>query len=104
MLIRRATTVLIFVCATRVWGQGTGAEITGAVTDSTGGFIPNATITIINSQTNAQRTLTTNSSGFYDAPALPPGKTPRPQRTTATGTARRIVSPPFLIQVSSMVK
>ena len=73
MLIRRATTVLIFVCATRVWGQGTGAEITGAVTDSTGGFIPNATITIINSQTNAQRTLTTNSSGFYDDPALLPG-------------------------------
>ena len=34
---------------------------------------PAPPVTITNTATNIQRTLTTNSSGAYDAPALPPG-------------------------------
>ncbi len=56
-----------------VRGQLTTAEFTGTVTDSSGGVVANATVTITNVATNVRRTVTTNSAGVYDAPALPPG-------------------------------
>ena len=37
------------------------------------GAVAGATVTIVNLATNAQRVLTTNSSGVYHAPSLPPG-------------------------------
>src|SRR5260370_40385777 len=54
------------------FGQTFG-EITGVVTDSTGGVVLNATVTVVNPQTNATRTATTNASGNYAFPALLPG-------------------------------
>src|SRR5580700_3618396 len=54
------------------FGQTFG-EITGVVTDSTGGVVVNATVTVVNPQTNATRTATTNASGNYAFPALLPG-------------------------------
>jgi hypothetical protein len=54
------------------FGQTFG-QITGVVTDSTGGVVANATVTAINPQTNAARTTTTNSTGNYAFPALLPG-------------------------------
>ncbi|HKA00160.1 MAG TPA: carboxypeptidase-like regulatory domain-containing protein, partial [Candidatus Solibacter sp.] len=63
--------VLILPAAVRA--QTPTAEITGAVSDATRGLIAGATVTITNEATNVQRTLKTNSSGIYDAPALPPG-------------------------------
>jgi hypothetical protein len=54
------------------FGQTFG-EITGVVTDSTGGVVVNATVTVVNPQTNATRTATTNGSGNYAFPALLPG-------------------------------
>jgi hypothetical protein len=64
---------LLLLCSASLFGQGTGAEITGTVSDASGGLVPNATVTITNAATNAQRTLTTNASGIYDAPSLSPG-------------------------------
>ena len=62
-----------FVLTAAAWAQLPSAEISGSVTDATGGAVAGATVTITNAATNIQRTLTTNSSGLYDAPALPPG-------------------------------
>ena len=56
-----------------IWAQGSAAEITGSVNDASGAQVPNATVVITNTETNAQRTLTTNASGIYDAPSLSPG-------------------------------
>src|SRR5271170_5253556 len=53
-------------------GQTLG-EITGVVTDSSGGVVPNATVTVTNPQTNAVRTAVTNNGGNYTVPALLPG-------------------------------
>src|SRR5258706_13246920 len=53
--------------------QTPSAEITGTVSDASGGFVAGATVTITNVNTNQQRVSTTNSSGVYDAPALAPG-------------------------------
>jgi outer membrane receptor protein involved in Fe transport len=48
-------------------------EITGVVTDSSGGIVVGATVTVLNTQTNASRTAKTNSVGSYSFPALLPG-------------------------------
>ena len=51
----------------------TFGEITGVVTDPTGGVVANATVTVTNPQTNFTRTVATNASGNYSFPALLPG-------------------------------
>src|ERR1700694_3776789 len=43
---------------------GTGA-LTGTVTDPSGASAPNVTVTLSNTQTNQERTTTTNADGDY---------------------------------------
>ena len=50
----------------------TGA-ITGTVRDSTSATIPNASVSVVNEDTNVELKTTTNSSGDYNAPVLPAG-------------------------------
>ena len=47
-------------------GQQTLGGITGTVTDSSGGVLPETTITIVNDQTTLTRTQKTNDNGAYD--------------------------------------
>src|SRR5208282_2569819 len=47
--------------------------ILGTVTDSSGGTVPGATVTIKNVDTGLTRTLTTSDDGSYSAPELPIG-------------------------------
>ena len=49
------------------------ARIKGTVTDPTGAVIPNATVTVTNTQTGVTFKTTTSSSGDYLFPALPIG-------------------------------
>src|SRR5690348_12147240 len=49
------------------------STIAGVVTGSTGGVIPDASITIINSETAARRNIVTDAAGRYEAPLLPAG-------------------------------
>lgn len=54
--------------------DATTGSISGTVMDSTGAIIKGATVTITNTDRNqVERTLTTNSAGFYTATALPLG-------------------------------
>src|SRR5579864_124211 len=55
-----------------VFSQTVG-EITGVVTDASGGVVASATVTVTNPQTNFTRAVTTNTSGVYNFPALQPG-------------------------------
>ena len=48
-------------------------EITGLVTDASGAVIPEARITVTNTNTNAARTTVTNAAGVYSVPSLIPG-------------------------------
>ena len=43
------------------------------VTDSSGAVVPDAKITVTNTATNLSKTLTTDGSGRYQVPLLPPG-------------------------------
>ena len=59
---------LILFCAlgvARAHAQSTFGNIVGTVTDSAGAAIPNATVTLTNTGTSAQRTAATNGSGEY---------------------------------------
>src|SRR6202795_2672785 len=56
----------------RAQGVGTSGEITGTVTDSSGGLVLKATVNVVDSQTGLKRTVTTNSTGQYRAAGLPP--------------------------------
>jgi len=48
-------------------------EIRGTVTDATGASIQGVTVTIANVGTGVKRAVTTDESGVYDVPFLPPG-------------------------------
>src|ERR1035438_4627530 len=69
----RATLVLgaVFALSFPGFAQTVG-QVTGLVTDPSGGVIVGATVTITNSQTNVARKTTTNSDGNYAFPALQP--------------------------------
>src|SRR5437763_16906360 len=70
----RTTCLALFVLALRMPSSGqTFGEITGVVADSTGGVVVGAIVTLTNTQTNATRTSSTNSTGNYSFPALLPG-------------------------------
>jgi hypothetical protein len=53
--------------------QVSGATLSGIVTDTSGGAVVNATVSIKNFATGVVREVTTNSDGFYSAPNLLPG-------------------------------
>jgi carboxypeptidase family protein len=77
--MNRMLSVLVFglllASAVPVFAQAraTGADLTGVITDASGGVLPGATITVTNRATNVTRTVTTDASGRYVVPALPPG-------------------------------
>jgi hypothetical protein len=57
------------------WGQATGSgTITGTVTDPKQAAVPEASVTIHNTDTGIGRAATTNEVGLYSAPFLQPGR------------------------------
>ena len=54
-------------------GQQNNAELSGVVTDQSGGVLPNAKITAVQVATNTQRATHANGAGFYTVSQLPPG-------------------------------
>jgi len=53
--------------------QTTTADVVGNVTDSSGGVLPNAKVTVENLATHGKYTAQTTSSGDYDVPFVLPG-------------------------------
>ena len=53
-------------------GQSATGSITGQVADQTSAVIPNAAVTLVDTATNVQRTVTSNSQGYYSLLLLPP--------------------------------
>src|SRR6202789_1862165 len=63
----------VALCSGSVLAQQTLGGITGEVTDSSGGVIPNATVTVVEEQTALTRTVKSNGSGVYAFVNLPIG-------------------------------
>ncbi len=53
-------------------GVGTSGEITGTVTDASGGVLPKATINVVETQTGLKRTTITNGTGQFRVVGLSP--------------------------------
>jgi len=52
--------------------QGNAGRILGSVNDQSGGAVVGATVTIVDTQRNLTRTVTTDNAGEYNAPSLLP--------------------------------
>lgn len=71
-IVFRAAVFLVAGAACASAQVATG-NIRGTVTDSSGGVIPNCPVTVINTQTEARRTVLTNDRGDFNAPSIPIG-------------------------------
>jgi hypothetical protein len=60
-------------CAISMYSQVTGATLSGTVTDASGGAIPGAEISVINTATGVNKSVTVDSAGYYSIPNLPAG-------------------------------
>ena len=79
-----ALVVLVGVQLSRpAHAQLAGATLTGVVTDKSGAVVGGATIQIKNLDNGQVREVTSNESGLYSAPNLPPG--PYEVKVTASG-------------------
>src|ERR1700761_6792801 len=63
------TTLFLFVPA---FAQNDVGSIVGFVSDSSGAAVPNTKVTINNEGTGESRTVTSDGSGHYAVPNLPP--------------------------------
>ena len=68
-----AVAVFVSLLASSLRAQTVGATVSGTVADSSGSVIPNAQVTIRNTETGSVTTVTSSSQGFYVAPNLQPG-------------------------------
>lgn len=57
-----------------LWGQASNGTIVGTLTDATSAVVPNAKVVVLEVNTNASRTTSTNESGNYSVANLPQGK------------------------------
>jgi hypothetical protein len=64
---------VVLMCIGVASAQVDSGQISGTVTDQTGAVVPNASVTVKNTGTNAERTAVTSATGFYQVTTLPPG-------------------------------
>jgi hypothetical protein len=66
--------ILLMVSTALVgWSQTVNATLLGTVTDASGASVPNAKVTITETNTGVAHTLQSNESGNYILPNVPPG-------------------------------
>jgi outer membrane receptor protein involved in Fe transport len=85
VFVMAAITLFVTVHA---YAQVAGATLTGTVKDSSGGFIPNAQVSIMDVSTGIARTVTPSGAGLYTAPNLLPGT--YEVRVAATGFSTQV--------------
>src|SRR5437016_11534245 len=65
---------VVLLSAVLVYGQGTSGTILGTVIDPQGAVIAGVTVSVKNLDTQLQRQVVTDSSGYYRVEALPVGR------------------------------
>src|SRR5436190_16128140 len=67
--------LIAIALAMPAFAQSTAANgaIEGTISDTSGGVLPGVTVTVVNIETGAERTVVTNEKGIYRAPLLPLG-------------------------------
>lgn len=69
----RVVLALVALLGTSLSAQTSRGTVTGVVTDATSAAVPNATVEIVNRETNVTRTTQTNEQGVYRFDAVDPG-------------------------------
>src|ERR1051326_7553019 len=69
----RRLLAFLFAFAMGLHAQDTRGKISGTIIDPQGAQIVGASVTLTNTDTNVSTPLTTNESGYYEAPLLIPG-------------------------------
>src|SRR5262245_66654918 len=64
---------LVLVSSFPLFSQGSQGTIQGAVLDSTGAYIPGATVTVLDVERGTTRALTSDEAGQYAATSLTAG-------------------------------
>ena len=91
MRTMRAVAVLsVILVASFSWGQTGTSTIRGTVTDSQGRLVPNATVRLINVETNAARTTQSSDSGTYVFDLITPAS--YRLEVDATGFKKKVVN------------
>ncbi len=109
-LLTRVTTLVIFsLLSSLAFAQSTGA-IQGVIVDPAGAPIPNASLTLRNEATGAERSISTDAAGAYSVPSLAVGtyqitaKSPGMAQITASNivvSVGTITKQDFTLQVAS---
>ncbi len=73
-LTSMSMSLVVVLLSVALYAQAPTGIITGTVTDESGAVVPNSTVTITNKATGFSRTLTTNATGLFSAPALSAGE------------------------------
>lgn len=73
MIRRVGTLILVLWAGPGLWAQVDRAVVVGTVTDSSGGAVAGAAVTIVNLETNVETKLTTDARGDYVSGPLWPG-------------------------------
>ena len=68
-----AIVLILILSAVTVMAQATTGSLRGTVTDSNGGAIAGAAVTVKNDSTGTSGSFTTSTDGNFDVPALQPG-------------------------------
>src|SRR5262249_13901609 len=71
--IQSVLLILAVIFTPPAFAQAVSATLIGSITDSSGATIPNATVTVTETQTGVSRKTTTSSDGVYTVPYLAPG-------------------------------
>jgi carboxypeptidase family protein len=66
--------IIVSLYSQSLIAQSVTGTILGTITDSSGGVIPGATVTLKHEGTGLTRTVTTDTAGEFTAPSLPTGK------------------------------
>ena len=75
--LRCACTLALFVLLFTYWAASQSkqaGEIRGTVADASGAMVEGVKVVITNVQTGVSQPLTTDSTGVYEAPFVPPGE------------------------------
>src|ERR1700686_4046014 len=83
---------------TGLLAQTDTGRVTGTVTDATGSVLPSATITLINADTGATQTMTSDTAGNFNFAAVVRGN----YRLDATKSGFKTTEQAFALQVSQV--
>jgi hypothetical protein len=92
---------LYLICALAAFAQGDRGTITGTVTDPTGAVVPNASISVTDTDTSATYQVGTSSTGNYTLANLPVG--PYVLTVQAAGF-KKFERPNLVVQVAETIR